>query len=120
MRMKHQMVSTIFFAWYDYYSELKRNREISDRALRRMLNLKLHGLFRTWRHNAVENKHQRETCQRVLARVQRMTEARCINMWKELVLARQRVRERVVRATRKWINQNLTVGWRSWIRCIRS
>jgi hypothetical protein len=112
--MKHQLISNVFYAWYDQYAEIKRAKDISDRALRKMLNMRLHGMFRTWHNNANELKTQRRNTKRVLARIQLASEARCFHRWEYFVQRRQRAREQVSRSMRKWTNQNLTLGWRTW------
>ena len=69
MRMRSQSMSRVFYAWYDYFAELKRQREVSERMLRRMLNQKLHSMFNSWRLNVIEMKRQRTAIQRVAARI---------------------------------------------------
>ena len=120
MRMKSQTISRIFYAWYDYFAELKRQREVSERMLRRMLNQKLHAMFNNWRHNVITIKRQRIACERVAARIKLHSEAKCFHQWLNMIHIRQRVREHVKRTTRKWINQNLTVGWRAWIKYLHN
>merc|ERR1711871_1576120 len=112
--MRSQSMSRVFYAWYDYFAELKRQREVSERMLRRMLNQKLHSMYNSWRLSAIEIKRQRTAIQRVAARIRLHSEAKCFHCWLDSVHTRQRVREHVKRTTRKWINQNLTVGWRAW------
>ena len=57
VRMRSQSMSEVFYAWYDYFAELKRQREArSERMLRRMLNQKLHSMFNSWRHSAIKGK----------------------------------------------------------------
>ena len=102
------MLGTITLQSYE------RQREVSERMLRRMLNQKLHSMFNSWRHSAIEIKRQRTAIQRVAARIRLHSEAKCFHCWLDSVHTRQRVREHVKRTTRKWINQNLTVGWRAW------
>jgi len=90
-----------------------RQREVSEHMLRRMLNQKLHAMFNNWRHNIITIKCQCIACEHVAARIKLHSETKCFHQWLNMIHIRQRV-------TRKWINQNLTVGWHAWIQYLHN
>ena len=48
-------------------------------------------------------------------RSSRGSKIKSLNQWIHFVRVRKKIKNQVKRITCKWINQNLTFGWRAWI-----